>query len=545
MADKDIKPQFAVKGATDGVAFSVVPDGFAPFRAIRNARVYGSKSKRPRGSRRPVCRLLIDTQLRNAPVQAILPVTRASAVVGYDEVNCRDPGASVSHPSGALSGNIGSLDEVQGTNWFVNLDATPAGGPSAVAVNACNWDPDREFLAAAANYAIGSDSCFSVWRINPDNGGVVWRADYHLAGKNASVNCVVVTKLYTFVMLVNNNAAGPFLIGYRNDTGALAIQGNIGGWCREAVCGCRTVDEGTLQENLFVGFLGSAVAGTYTGGLGSGVIQAGRYAMDFRGGIAKFHVESAAYGGGGTTMVQFGTPLPSTGAYFEAVHRTWRFSEKLPYRPHGAEITAMRSGRDGSVYFTKRNQGWGPNDAHAAFKPDGLSELYLTVGKISAAGVLLWMQDTDSLRKLDDLGNYNDLTFPGDPAGPDPSIQAICVDQTSGDCFVAGRRNGADVNVFGLDSATGIRKWDNVITSTAGSIREGAASVDQDGNPWFAGDRNNAWDSSAGRQAMLWKLSKEDGTVLDFFDLNETGIGGLSVASRGTGTVYFTTPHVA
>ncbi len=548
MADKELKPSIPLRGASTGSTFGLTPDGFSPFLALRNARIFGGRTERPRGSRRPTLRRWVDRQLKNAPVQAVLGVTRASAVLGYATSNCRDMGEALSHPAGTLYGQIGSLDDVQSLNWFVNLDVTPAGGPANVDVNACNWDPDHEFLAVSANYKIGSDSCYSVARIDPGTGATVWRTDRHDSGKNVSVNNIVVTKLYTFVLLVNNNAAGPFVVGYRNDTGAEAISGNIGGWCREAVAGCRTVDDNG-QENLFVGFLGSAVAGTYTGGIGSGTIQAGRWAMDFRGGIAKFHVESHTYGGGGTTLVQWGTPLPSTGMYYEGVHRTWRLSEQLPWRPHGGEITGLRSGPNGSVYFTKRNQGWGPNNGQDAFKPDGRSEGYRTVGKISRGGLLLWLSDTDSLRKPDDLGNHNDLTYPGDPNGSDPSIQALCVDQTNGDCYVGGRNNdpgfmGAGFCAFGLDGETGEPKWRRNITSATGAIREGAASIDVDGNPWFAGDRNDVWDGAVSRKAMLWKLSKTDGSVLAFFDLAHANIGGLSVAAAGDGRVFFSTPKV-
>ena len=69
--------------------------------------------------------------------------------------------------------------------------------------------------------------------------------------------------------------------------------------------------------------------------------------------------------------------------------------------------------------------------------------------------------------------------------------------------------------------------------------------MDADGNPWFAGDRNSAWDGASGRQAMMWKLSKADGSVIATFDLNESGIGGLGVASAGDGRMFFVTPKVS
>ena len=43
----------------------------------------------------------------------------------------------------------------------------------------------------------------------------------------------------------------------------------------------------------------------------------------------------------------------------------------------------------------------------------------------------------------------------------------------------------------------------------------------------------------------MWKLSKADGSVIATFDLNESGIGGLGVASAGDGRMFFVTPKVS
>src|SRR5690606_24307233 len=134
----------------------------------------------------------------------------------------------------------------------------------------------------------------------------------------------------------------------------------------------------------------------------------------FRSGIAKYRVDGTAYGGSVAVEETYGTPLTSSDPYFEANHRYWRLSEQnrisgRAARPHGGEITALAAGSDGSLYFAKRNQGWGPNDDRPEFRPDGNFEPYATVGKIDPEGVLAWIGGDEGIKELDDLGFYNDL----------------------------------------------------------------------------------------------------------------------------------------
>lgn len=539
----DRKPVIAFRGATNGATFRGQPEGFSPFGARRDFRARNPSSDRPGGGRRQCLRKLVARQLKDAAVNGLISVSRASAIAGQSLGTCEDMGDATSVSSGVLAGNIAALDDVPSMDWFSYLDVTGTGGPAANTVSACAWDPDGEFLAVATNYTVGGDGRFTIARINPTNGAVVWQTESKETGYDRFANAVVVTKLYTFVAIANTHAGGPRLIGYRNDTGAQAYITDLNGWANQGVALAKYTNAAG-QEFLFIAYDGSAAAGTYVPGLGSGVIRLGRWALQFRSAIRKYSVNGTAYTGTVLTRAAFGTPTPAGEAYYEDNHGDWRLSEQSPFKPHGGEFTALACGSDGSVYFTKRNQGWGPNSGDARFQPDGNYEPYWTVGKISAAGVLEWWADTDSIRELDDLGFYNDLTFPGEAPAilTYPSIQAICVD-ADGNCYVAGRRNAAGVSAFALNDE-GVLVWAANVQSATGFIAEGAAAVDSDGNPIFAGVRNDDWDGAdPGDNAIWWKLLRTTGEVLETFDIEEN-VSALCVACAGDGRTFFGTDAV-
>lgn len=534
----DRRPLLPIYGATNGTPYKGTPPGFAPIQALANFRTFGT-TDRPRGGKRAGARI-ISRQLKAAPVQAVATITRASAVVGQAVGTCAQIGQATSLLSTSLVGQIAGLDDVPSMDWFQYLNVTGAGGPADNAVQTCAYDPDGEFLAVASNYNVGSDGNYTLVRYTL-GGTLVWVVHSANSGHTQSVNDIVVTKLYTFVALANTAAgAGPKVKAYRNDTGALAWSSDLNGWAKEAVALARYANAAG-QEYVYVAFHGSPAAGTYTGGVGSGTIQGGRWAAFFRSGIVRLRVDGTSYGGSVAVKEQWGQALGGSGAYYEANHGTWRFSEQTFHRPHGAEFTALATGPDGSVYFAKRNQGWGPNNGHALFRPDGLSEPYTTIGKINATGQLQWLQDTDSIRELDDLGNYNDLTFPGDPAGA-PSIGALAVD-AAGAAYGAGRRNAAGASAFKVDTL-GNPQWSANLCSATGTIREGCAAIDPtDGHVLFGGDRNDQWDGAASRDAHLWKLAKDTGEVVWHWDIRE-GVSALGVAASGTGKVFYTTDKV-
>lgn len=538
MADRKIK--LAVRGATNGATFRGNPELFSPLQARRNFRAHNVQTGRPGGSRRACLERVIDRQLRDAPVNGLLVVRRARAVAGYIPSGWADIGAGISNLAGPLLGQIAALSDVPSTDWFIRLDVTGTGGPANNAVQHCALYPANDYLAVTTNYAVGGFWRFTVAKVHPTTGQILWRTESVDVGYNRRVNAVCVTKLYTWVALSSDHpAAGRVLImGFRNDTGVMSIFGNLGGWAQEAVGLARYTAPGG-QESLFVAYAGASAAGTYTGGAGGGVIKAGVWARHFRAGIMKFSVEGQSYGGGGTVMATYGPQLAASDPYFEATHHSWRLSEQTSFRPHGGEFTGIACGADGSVYFTKRNQGWGPNDTLPDFAPNGTHESYWTVGKINPDGTLAWLQDTDSIKEAYQPATYtnyfNDLDYPG-KANPDPSVGVLCVD-AQGQLYAAGRRTGTTNSVFALSTEDGTGLWAATLMSGALSVR--AAALDAGGNPWFAGDRNNGWTTAAGRQAHLWKLRRDGSGVSTIFDV-EQAVDALGVACHPDGRVFYT-----
>lgn len=429
-------PVLPIRGATNGTSFKGTPPDMAPYQSLRNFRAFGTRTDRPRGGKRPGLKKTFARQLKNAPVQAVASISRATGQDGFTLGDCDPLTAVLSIPSTALQGQIGALDDVPSMDWFFDVDVTGVGGTAGNTCSACAWDPNGQFLAAASNYT-ATNGRIRVVQINLA-GAPNWQVTALVPGVNIFANALVVSKLFTFMAMANTAVGGLLLIAFRNDTGAIAFQGNLLGWGSEASCLCLHTDAAG-NEFLFVAYDGATGGGTYTGGIGGGVIQAGRWARDFRSGITKYQVDQV-YGGAVVSKVIFGTQLAASGAYFEAIHGDWRLSEQTTARPHGGRFVAITAGADGSIYFAKRNNGWGPNNSLDVFKPDGLYEPYATIGKISPGGDLLWMIDTDSIRELDDLGNYNDYLG-------NPSLQAIAVD-TAGNVFVGGRKNAAGSCVF-------------------------------------------------------------------------------------------------
>lgn len=518
-------PLLPIRGATNGTSFKGTPPDMAPYQAIRNFRAFGTRTDRPRGGKRPGLKKTFTRRLKNAAVQAVASISRATGQDGYTLGTCNPLTTVISTPSAALYGQVGALDDVPSMDWFYYLDVTGLGGSATNTVSACAWDPDGEFLAIASNFT-ATDGKIRVACLNA-TGQLVWASTYAESGFDVYCNALCVTKLFTFMAIATTQNQGVQLVAFRNDTGAVAFVNNIEGWSSEAVALCRYTDASAV-EFLFVAFSGVTQAGTYTGGIGGGTIAAGRWARDFRSGIVKYQVD-AVYGSVVLTKVPFGTGTPSTGAYYEAAHGYWRYSEQVPGKPHGCIFTAITAGADGSIYFTKRNQGWGPNNVRAEFRPDGLYEPYATVGKISPAGVIQWLRDTDSIREADDLGYFNDYLG-------NPSLQCVAVD-ADGNVFAAGRQTAAGSSVFAL-TTLGVPAWDANLVGLTGTIREGAASFDASDNTIvFAGDRNTLWDGSGGTPAFMWKLTRL-GEMVWSWDMNES-VSGLCVAASGSGKLYF------
>lgn len=539
-----------LKGAFNRSAFVDMPPGFNPPAIVRNFRAFGNLTDQPRGGKRAgVVKTFTRPLKLGYAGQAACSVTRASAIVGTQLGTCRDMGDGTSVQSGQLLGEVWALDDALSMDWKYHLDVTGVSGPADNDGVACAMHPDDEFLAIASNYAVGSDGTFTIARLSTA-GAFVWRYNRTaVAGFTQSVERIRVSKLYTWATLYNEVSGGAFLIALRNDTGALAFSSTLGGLANQAVDLCiHEAADGT--ETLYVAFLGSALgsgpAYTYDGGVGGGAIKAGRWALHFRTGVMKFAIDSTAYGGSVAVAQSFGPQLQNGDDYFDnsfgtTPHGTWRLSEHSEWAPHGGEITGIACDADGNLYIAKRNQGWGPNDTLPEFQPDGNTEGYRTVLKVSPAGELLWSADTDSILEEYDPPTYpfyNDLTFTGDTT-PDASVMCIAVD---GDAvFVGGRRNAGEYSVFRLRADDGVMEWAANVMDATRSVR--SVVVDPvDGNPVFVGDDNTGWTGASGQHRHLWKLSAEDGSILNSFGLSPDNttdlVSALDIAAGATKLFY-------
>jgi hypothetical protein len=82
------------------------------------------------------------------------------------------------------------------------------------------------------------------------------------------------------------------------------------------------------------------------------------------------------------------------------------------------------------------------------------------------------------------------------------------------------------------------------VQSATGFVAEGAADIDSDNNPVFAGTRNDQWDgASPGDNRIMWKLNRNTGEVIETFDFGQN-VSGLGVACAGDGRKYLTTDKV-
>lgn len=542
-----------LKGAFNRSAFVDMPAGFNPPAILRNFRAFGNLTDQPRGGKRAGVVKTFTRPLKEGYAgQAACTMTRAQAIVGTQLGVCRDMGDGTSVQSGQLLGQVWALDDALSMDWKYYLDVTGVSGPADNDMVACAVHPDGDFLAIASNYNIGADGVFTIARINAD-GSFEWRYNRAAStGKVQSVEKVRVSKLYTWATLYNEVTGGAFLIALRNDTGALAFSSTLGALANQGVDLCiHTTAAGV--ETLYVAFLGSALVGTYDGGVGGGDIEAGRWALHFRTGVMKFAIDSTAYGGSVAVPASFGPQVLNGEAYFDntlgtSPHGTFRLSEHSPWAPHGGEITGIACDSDGNLYISKRNAGWGPNDTLPEFQPDGNSEEYTTVWKISPAGVLLWAADTNSILEVyqdPPYPFYNDLTYPGDTT-PDASIMCIAADDDGG-VYCGGRRNDGAYSIFKLRQDDGVMVWNANLTDATKSIR--AVCIDPiDGNPIFVGDDNTGWTGAGGVHAHLWRVSAADGSILADFTLSPDNaadlVSALDVAAHG-GKVFFVSEYIS
>jgi hypothetical protein len=525
------------RGAANNTAFIKTPGDLAPLDTMRNFRTFVPDKDRPQGGKRPGIVKAFDRQLKNAAVQALCPVSRASYISGYLLGDGRDMGDGSSKDSDALEGNLFILDEVPSMRYALELDALQYGGLDAQASNAVAFHPDDDLIAFAINIP-GADTVSgfgeTVIRVVTTDGAVLWTIHVTSAFADRYTNTLVFSRHFLFVCVADHVRM------YRVSDGSDFGTAFLGAWASETVEADVYRGPGGT-EFLYVAFNGANKPGDLVGG---GSIIAGPYAIHFRSGIIKYRLiyNEGQDGYNPLVQVSFGTapdpadPLIEDGGF----HGYWRVSEQSGGKPWGCLINAMRvSPADGSVFFARTNQGYGPN---TLYHPDG-STAFVTVTKVLANGTLAWERDTDSIDPGESgaLGFANDIpTAPGD----EPAILAVAVDG-NGDVYAGGRRNILGDSVFKLRGTDGVMVWTTTVAGIYPKvIRQAAMAIDPtDGNLVVAGDRNNDWIGADG-QAHLWKISGNNGTVLWSFDIL-SNVSGLGVDVSTLGQIAYVTDFVS
>lgn len=519
------------KGAADHTPLVGVPNGFAPFGAIQNVRARRAQDGRVTIATRPGARR-IGNRIRNAPVQAVCPVAVATSVTGYAVKNLRRWSDTTSRLVAALRGQAWILDSVPSMEQDIDwpLTAAPFNAAANQACSTCCWSPSGDRVAIGVTIAAATSASGQIeTAIRVYTAAGVLQASLHIVSASAPRNLrslvwhgsTIYACVSQFVLAIPDSLSGFTAYEIPNVAGEM-----------EQAC-VATIDD---QAFLFVAFNGVLTAGTYTGGLSGPAITAGEHGRQFRAGVSKWRIEST----GLLTRVIYGLQLTPGGDYFESQHNTFRISEQSLRTPHGCQINGIAAGPDGSVFIVRTNAGRGPN---AAFPANPALCGLQTVMKIDPEGLAVWEADPGSILEVGDGGFLNDIPTTGtDP----PTFSAICVD-ADGDVFIGGRRNNG-ASVFKLDGETGGEIWRTNLQATTAThhLRRGGAFIDPtDGNPVFAGDRNNAWTGASGASAHLWKVDGRDtgGSVLWGYDIAEN-TGAACVAVNAEGQIVYGTGYV-
>lgn len=519
------------RGVSDATPFLDQPGAFAPPGSMLNVRHRGRTM-----GKRPGWRRLFPQRIgRGGPVQACGVITRAAGVAGYQIDQCTQETAGTSLTASPAAGNIVILDRAHSVERVINFDVTDIGGPAGVSVVAVRFTPDGRYVAAAANYLVGGVLRTTIRLFNVATGEQASSVTISDPTKPIFTNTLCFSSEYLFAC-VNNTVRA-----YTWSGGVLSfvLETDLGGWAQEAVQAAVWRDAAGV-EWLYVGFDGSSAAGVRTGG----TIEGGWPAVHFRSGVMKFRIGSAAaipIGGSALTQVTFGPVLSSANAFYEAAHGYLRISEpgNSSASPHGCLITALAvDPSDGSVIIGRTNVGIGPD--LATYPPDATWLPRATVAKYSAAGVLLWEADTDSIIEAGFGGYFNDIPFTGDPT-PDTSVMAVGV-TAAGDVLAAGRRTNAGSSAYLLRGSDGVRlaQWE-IMGAQPESVRQAAVVLDpSDGLMVVGGDRSTDWEGSGGANAHLWKLDPSTLAIAKHFDIAED-VSALCCDADGEGNLVYGT----
>lgn len=518
------------RGVADNTEHFATPSDVCAPESMLN--VLPAEGLRQRFTKRRGIQRLFDGALALGPVQGGISVNRASQTGNFILGNRTDIVGSSSARS-AILGNAWLLDSAPSMARMHYFDVTSDGGPASVAVNAIAFTQDKTGLIVSTNYTSGGFTKSRVRRIRVSDGVTLWTADIAQAVTNRYVTTLCCSREYVLV------CTNQYVRALNLSTGAqVGSEWNLAGWSFQAVQAGTHYNSTTGVEHMFVGFNGSVAVGTRTGG---GAIDAGVYAEHFRSGVIKAKLIPLSLVGAGAwySQVSYGTQLGATSLMYEAPHGYYRFSEQSRNAPHGCVVQALAMDSAGGVYVARSSAGWGPTSSYkptpTSTDPDGsVGRPFVTVTKINEDGPTIYESDAAE----------PDQGFPtiGDYAFTDalnPTFWAGCVDW-AGHFYVGGRTNQSLASVYAIDPYGEMLWRANLTGGYPGTtqIARGAMAIDPaDNNVLCAGYRNTGWDGAGGQQAHIWKLSRNDGSVIWAYDIGKA-VSGLCIAASGSYIAY-------
>lgn len=498
-----------VAGAGNNSTFREQPAALAPLGRLRNVLRYPSAGGRPQIGTRPGTTRVFGRVLTAAEGQGLVAGGRASTATGSRLDNCQaDDGTGGSQGEvTTITGQTWRLDQVPSLARAYHFDVSGDGGGSANGAQAAAVSRDGLYYAVATNYTVAGYTRAKVRLFRTSDNAEMWTLGILEASVARYVNALCFSTEYLIV------CSNQYLLVLKISDGTQVQVDDVDGWAIETVEAAVWTDPETDAEYLFVAFAGSNEAGTCHGGAS---ITAGNPASQFRSGVAKYQCLAAAaipLGGSAIERKAYGPTLSSSDAFYETTgaepyHGYFRFSENTARPPYGCLPTSLRVGPDGSVYYTRTNQGYGPN---SSYPPDGSTLPPISVGKIAPTGLQAWEQDIGSIQEVGLDGYINDIPT---GAGDDPTLLAMDVAPDGLTLCAGGRRNAAGYSIWMLDATTGDVLWRTQLMASSKAIRQGVLRFDPaSGNPIAGGDQHNGWPSAGGADAHLWMLDKDTGTV--------------------------------
>lgn len=561
-----------IQGAVDNKTFFEQAGETCPPSRLLNVRPRpDSTIDRPQIGQRPgIVKAFPQRMGSGAAVQAMGVVSKSRAISG-ERVGSSTPadGTGRSLQTGALVGQVWGL--IRNFSMYLRRyeDVSPSGpfgdtGPTDPSVIAVVYSLDKTKIIYAENYLNGTG--FQVARvtcIDANTAKVIW--SHHmtrtvaLVTQATFVNSLCCSDDYVFAC--SNQYVRAIKL---SDGTQFGTEFDCNGWSQEVIDASLTID----KSALYITFKGTSASAT----LHSGVVVGGPLkASIWRSGVMKAVIQPA---GSSVALVGtvFGPQLPITDRYYEgpypnyAPHNYIRFSEVLPgcgpaedlsvRQPRGRIPTAIATTPDGGFVVSHTNTGYGPNsNVHRVYgdTTDGGTTTgappwpgndysppgppYFTLSWFDSGGNFIRSVDTFSIVELKGDGFYSDI--PNDST-ESPSILAIGV-RSDGSVVAGGRvQTTIPANCFAF-GPTGFPTW----TVNLGQIirENGIAIAQDDDNPLFGGDRSTTWPSSGSAPAILWKLDKDTGAVLEHFDLGAS-VSCLGVDSIASGEIVFCSDKV-